>query len=134
MAHLFGQHAAFNLNDSVQALMIAVNNPAEPGRVQTWNQLSEWHSMNSLSDMVSTIAENEFGVKVEKQWIETPRMEHTGDHYYNYVTDKLKSLGYKPTRQIEQEISYMLENLLPMKDELFPLEAVVEPKIKFTNN
>lgn len=120
-----------SLNDSVQALMLAVNNPAEKGHVQVWNQLSEWYSMNSIAEMVSVIGKNCFGLDVEKKWIDTPRGEFTGKHYYHLVTDKLKSLGYEPTRKIEQEISYMLETLLPLKDELFPLEAVVEPEIIF---
>lgn len=127
------QRTFLALNDSIQALMIAVNNPAEKGHVQVWNQLSEWHKMNSIAEMISVIGRNCFGLDVDKKWIDTPRMEHTGDHYYNYKTDKLYGLGYKPTRKIEQEISYMFETLLPMKDELFPLEAVVEPKIRFRN-
>ena len=129
-----GEHkrSFLSLNDSVQALMLAVNNPAEKGHVQTWNQLSEWYSMNDLAKFIEEIGMSHFGIKVQHKWIDTPRMEHTGDHYYHYVTDKLKSLGYKPTRQVGQEIIYMLETLLPMKDELFPLESVVEPKIKFT--
>jgi UDP-sulfoquinovose synthase len=119
------------LNDSVQALMLAVNNPAERGHVQVWNQLSEWHSMNTIASMVSTVAESEFGLKKEVKWIDTPRMESTDGHYYNYITDKLRDLGYEPTRNIIVEIRHMFETLLPMKDELFPLENVVEPKIGF---
>ena len=127
------QRTFLSLNDSVQALMLAVNNPAEKGKVQVWNQLSEWHSMNSIADMVSIVAEDLFpmSLEVEKKWIETPRLEFTGDHYYNYISDNLKNLGYKPTRKIEEEITYMFETLMPMKDELFPLENVVEPKIGF---
>lgn len=129
-----GRHkrSFLSLNDSVQALMLAVKNPAQNGRVQTWNQLSEWWSMNGLASLVTRVAKDGFGLEVERTWIDTPRMEHTGEHYYHYVTDKLESLGYKPTRQVDQEVSHMFETLLPMKDELFPLESVVEPKIKFT--
>jgi len=127
------QRTFLSLNDSVQALMLAVKNPAEKGKVQVWNQLSEWHSMNSIADMVSIVAEDLFpmSLEVEKKWIETPRLEFTGDHYYNYISDNLKALGYEPTRKIEDEIVYMFETLMPMKDELFPLENVVEPKIGF---
>jgi len=60
-------------------------------------------------------------------------MEHTGSHYYHYVTDNLKALGYKPTRNVKFEILHMFETLMPMRDELFPLEAVMEPKIRFKN-
>jgi len=125
------QRGFLSLNDSVQALMIAVNNSAEYGHVQVWNQLSEWHSMNDVADMVGKVAKTGFGIDVQMENIETPRVEYTGEHYYNYVTDKLKGFDYKPTRSIEEEIDYMFRVLLPMKDELFPLEAVVEPKIIF---
>jgi UDP-sulfoquinovose synthase len=120
-----------SLNDSVQALMLAVNNPAEIGKVQVWNQLSEWHSINSIAAMIKIIAFNRFDLDVEIQHIDTPRSEFTGEHYYHYVTDKLKELGYELTRPFVNEIGYMFETLLPMKDDLFPLENVVEPKIGF---
>lgn len=120
-----------SLNDSVQALMLAVNNPAEVGKVQVWNQLSEWHSINAIAAMIKIVAFNRFGLDVKIQHIDTPRSEFTGDHYYHYVTDKLKELGYELTRPFVNEIGYMFETLLPMKDDLFPLENVVEPKIGF---
>lgn len=126
------QRGFLSLNDSVQALMIAVNNPAQAGSVQVWNQLSEWHSMNDIANMVGKVA-NDFGIEIQEEKIDTPRVEYTGEHYYHYVTDKLRNLNYKPTRTIEEEIDYMFRVLLPMKDELFPLEAVVEPKIIFNN-
>lgn len=120
-----------SLNDSVQALMIAYNNRANKGKPQVWNQLSEWHSMNDVAGMVTKVAKDSFGMEVNYNWIDTPRMEYTGDHYYHYVTDKLKGLGYEKTREMTQEIMYMFEILLPMKGDLFPLESVVEPKISF---
>ena len=119
------------LNDCVQALMIAYYNKADRGHAQVWNQLSEWHSMNDLAGMVVKVGKDLYGMDTEVSWIDTPRMEHTGEHYYHYVTDKLKALGYEKTREMTQEIMHMFETLLPIKDELFPLEAVVEPKIKF---
>ncbi len=120
------------LNDCIQALMIAYYNRAHRGHAQVWNQLSEWRSMNELASLVMNIGREYFSLEVNQERIPTPRMEHTGDHYYHYVTDKLKSLGYEPTREIGQEIIHMFDTLLPLKEELFPLEEVVQPKIKFT--
>ena len=124
------QRGFISLNDSVQALMIALNNEPSRGRVQVWNQLSEWHSMNDIADMVIEVG-NKMGLNVRKQHIDSPRSEFTGDHYYNYKTDVLKNLGYKPTRTIKQEVKYMFENLLPRKNELDLLRTVVIPKIKW---
>lgn len=122
------QRGFLSLNDSVQALEIAVNNPAQEGHVQVWNQLSEWHSMNDVADMVVR-ALGKRGVEVKTCHIDSPRTEYTGEHYYRYIIQKLSKLGYKPTRTIEEEVEYVYNLLLPYKDRLDPLRNVVMPKI-----
>jgi len=97
-----------SLNDSIQALMIAINNKPTQGETRVWNQLSEWHSMNDIAKMVQDVGRFE-GLDVKTQHIKTPRNERTDDHYYNYKTDILKSLGYKRTRSIKDEIKYCLK-------------------------
>lgn len=124
----YHQRGFLSLNDSVQALEIAVNNIALKGHVQVWNQLSEWHSMNEIADMVS---ETINGVKIIH--IDSPRNEYTGEHYYKYKIDKLKNLGYIPTRSIETEIKYIYNLLKSRKKELEPLLNGVMPKIKWKN-
>lgn len=127
-----GEHkrSFLSLNDSVQALMIALKNPAENGLVQTWNQLSEWHSMNEIASMVVESGK-EIGLDVDTQWIDTPRAEYTGDHYYKFITEKLTSKGYNPTRTIKEEIKYCLEILKPFKNRLDKYRDCVIPKINF---
>ena len=127
-----GEHkrSFLSLNDSVQALKIAVDNPAEPMLVQTWNQLSEWHSMNDIAEMVIE-AGDELGIPVKAQWIDTPRAEYTGEHYNNFVTENLTSKGYIPSRTIKEEIKYCLELLRPFKEELEKFKGVVMPRIHF---
>jgi UDP-sulfoquinovose synthase len=127
-----GEHkrSFLSLNDCVQALMIAVDNPPEPMLVQTWNQLSEWHSMNDVAKMVID-AGYDINLDVTAQWIDTPRVEYTGDHYYNFVTDKLTSKGYMPTRTIKEEIKYCLEIIKPYKNDLQKFKHVVLPRINF---
>lgn len=127
-----GKHkrSFLSLNDSIQALMIALYNKPEAGKVQTWNQLSEWHSMNDIALMVKN-ASLEIGIDVDIQHIETPRMEYTGEHYYNFITENLKSKGYIPTRTINEEIKYVINNLKIYKETLDKYKDVVIPKIKF---
>ena len=121
------QRGFISLNDSIQAMMLAVENEAEPGKVQVWNQLSEWYSMTDIANMVI----NSAGKPVEVTHIPTPRNEYTGEHYYHYVTKKLKALGYVPTRTIEQEIRYTMGVLSTEITRLQPLKDVVIPKIKW---
>ena len=122
------QRGFISLNDSVQALMLAVRNEPPQGHVQVWNQLSEWHSMNEIAGMVIEVAESR-GLKVSAQHIESPRTEYTGNHYYKYSTEKLASLGYEPTRTIYQEVDYVFDVLATC--DLDDLKDVVIPKIKW---
>lgn len=129
-----GKHkrSFLSLNDSVQALMIALENEPEKGEVQTWNQLSEWHSMNDIADMVVSACD-ELGICVDKQHIPTPRMERTNEHYYNFITENLTSKGYKPTRTINEEIKYVIEKLKKYEYDLDKYRSVVIPRINFRN-
>jgi UDP-sulfoquinovose synthase len=123
------QRGFISLNDSIQALMIAVENEPESGHVQVWNQLSEWHSMNEVAGMVIEVAESR-GMEISAQHIASPRTEYTGNHYYKYSTEKLASFGYKPTRTIYQEVDYVF-NVLADTNEYYDLKDVVIPKIKW---
>jgi len=102
-----GEHKRgfLSLNDSIQALLIAIKNKPIKGRTQVWNQLSEWHSINNIALMVQQVG-MKLGYDVKTTKIKTPRSESTDNHYYNYKTDILKSFGYKPTRTIKEEIEY----------------------------
>jgi UDP-sulfoquinovose synthase len=132
-----GEHkrSFLSLNDSIQALMIALKNPPEKGVVQTWNQLSEWHSMNDIAQMVIDEGRenglNELGLEITAQWIDTPRVEFTGDHYYNFVTENLTNKGYVPTRTIKEEIGYTIKKLFIYKNHLDKYRNVVIPRIIF---
>ena len=121
-----------SLNDSIQALMIAVKNKARKGHVQVWNQLSEWHSMDDIANKVIEEA-SKLSIKVEKQYINTPRNEKTGEHYYNFITKKLDDFGYIPTRSIAEEIRYVITALNDKlnDNDKSVLRKVVIPKIKW---
>lgn len=119
------QRGFLTLNDSIQALMLAIENEAKPGKVQTWNQLSTWHSMNDLADMIEKY------ISIRRDYIPSPRKEFTGDHYYKYVTDNLKNLGYNPTRTLEQEIEYMIKNIHIDDNLKESLKKLVKPKVRF---
>lgn len=123
------QRGLIALNDSVQALELAVDNPADKDKPQVWNQLSEWSSINKLATIVTEVMAKK-DIKVTVQHINTPRNEQTTDHYYNYITEKLNALGYVKSRGIAEEVSYVSELLDAnyIKD----LGSVVIPKITWS--
>lgn len=122
------QRAFLSLNDSIQALEIAINNPAEKGVVQSWNQLSEWHTMEKVAEMVKSCIEGSTTVNIP-----SPRQEFTGGHYYHFETNKLKALGYEPTRTILEEIEYMKGDINITDKNREQLISVIKPKVDFKN-
>jgi nucleoside-diphosphate-sugar epimerase len=120
------------LNDSIQCLMIAIENPPEDVNYRTWNQLDESFSMNELANKVMKVFKSK-GKKISKKYIPSPRKESVDDHYYNPITDMLPSLGFKQTRYIEDEVEYLIDVLTPHKEKIKKLEKVVMPIIKWSN-
>jgi UDP-sulfoquinovose synthase len=117
------------LNDAVQCLMLAIENPPNKGEYRTWNQLDEVWNIVALAGAVDRVAKK-FGIRVEKTHIPSPRAERTDGFEYNPYVEKLLHLGFEQTRQVEDEVEYAFRILAPYaKTELFPLQNVVIPKI-----
>jgi UDP-sulfoquinovose synthase len=83
-----------NLVDTIQCVELAVANPAEAGEMRVYNQFTEQFSVRELAELVQK-AGADFGVDVEINTIENPRVE-LEDHYYNPTHTKLLDLGLKP--------------------------------------
>ena len=121
------QRGFLPLNDSIQCLMIAIENRAKGYR--TWNQFATFYSISKLANTVQKIFLEYFHMKVNIEYIPTPRTENTNSVYYNPKVDKLKELGFQQTRTIFQEIRYILDTV--GDTDLSTLEKVVMPKIKW---
>lgn len=121
-----------SLYDSVQCLMIAVNNPPKEGEYRTWNQLVNVYSMNEVADIVIDAAEY-YSKKIEKVHIESPRVEDTSDFYYKPTIDTLRKLGYvNDGTTMFDEALYIFEHFEknPMDEEdKKKLRNVIMPKI-----
>ena len=118
------------LNDSIQCLMIAIDNPAKNSRYRTWNQLDTVHSMNDLADTITQVA-YDMDIKASKVNIKSPRVEATNDHYYVPVVKALKKMGFKPTRSLKEESRFILEMLYKYRERLGDLYEVIMPNIKW---
>ena len=116
------------INDSIQCLMLAIENPPEVGVYNTWNQLDTVHTMNDIVGKVRRVAK-EFGLKASKLHMESPREEAVDDHYYNPIVNKLRNLGFKPTVSMEEEMRFLFKTLIKDVNRLKELESVVMPKI-----
>lgn len=105
------------LNDSVQCLMLFIKTPAKGFRYV--NQLANTYSINDIAKMIKKI-----NPKTEFEYMESPRVEDTNDFYYNVSTDTLKGLGFKNTRNIEDELKYCY-NLIDKENIVYPKENFI---------
>ena len=127
-----GEHRRgfLSLNDSVQCLMLAIENEPKYGEYRTWNQLDTTYSIKEVAQEVAEAAvEFDETNIVEFSYIESPRVEDTSDFYYKPIVEKLKKLGFKPTRSIKDEALYLF-NILNI-DEILSLGADMIPNIKW---
>lgn len=90
-----GQTRGFlNIVDTLQCVELATLHPAEPGEFRVFNQFTEQFSVLELAEVV-VHAGMEYGLKVELDHVDNPRVE-AEDHYYNAKHTKLLDLGLKP--------------------------------------
>ncbi len=114
------------LIDSIQCLTIAIANPPDKGEYSVFNQLSETYQVNELAKIVQDVSRKR-GIDVEIEAIENPRVEKE-NHFYEVEVEKLPSLGFNQTRNIEEEIAIMLNDLLRFKQRILAKKQVILPK------
>lgn len=128
-----------SLNDSIQALMIAIENDDISNfdsdfSPRVWNQLSFWMSMNELAELIKNISLKEFNKNVKISHIKNPRNEKTTEPlHYSYKTDILKSYGYNPSVNIKDEILYTMKKIYYYSDLYKPkaLEKIWKNNVRF---
>lgn len=105
-----------NLEDTLQCVELAMNNPVEAGQLRILNQFTELLSVNDLAEKVQRVG-NRMGLKVQVKAIENPRKEKE-DHYYNPKHHGLQELGLKPHLMTDDVIAQMLERVIDYKDRI----------------
>ena len=127
---LGGQTRGFlALNDSIQCISLLLENPPDDGEYKVVNQFQEQYNVSDLAQRVQKIG-NKKGLDVEIKQIENPRLEMES-HYYQADHEKLKELGFKPTRHIDDEIGLMLEDLLTHKERIMEKKKSIIKKVKW---
>ena len=105
------ERAYLNINDVLQCLKIALENPAKPGEFKVRNQFTEFKSINDLAKIVKeALAELNIDSKLEN--IKNPRVEEE-KHYYNPINKSFIDLGLKPVKISKEVILEIAKYLLP---------------------
>jgi UDP-sulfoquinovose synthase len=116
-----------NIRDTMRCVELAAMNPAVPGEMRVFNQLTEVFSLGELATTVQQ-AGRSVGYNVELQQIDNPRVE-AEDHYYNPAHTKLRDLGLVPTLLSEELVGTMLQEVERFKDRI--LEGHLDPRIRW---
>ncbi|MDA9052926.1 NAD-dependent epimerase/dehydratase family protein [Planktomarina temperata] len=105
-----------DLRDTLQCVRLAAENPAQPGELKIFNQLTETFTVNELAERVM-LAGNHFGLNVKIKSIPNPRKEKE-EHYYNPTHRGLLDLGLKPHYMTEEVLCKMLERIVENRDRI----------------
>ena len=101
------QRGFLPLQDSIQCLTLAIENPPNQGEYRTLNQFESVHKIRELAKMVQNIVPS-----IPLNYVPNPRTESL-EHYYNPTHEKLFQLGYVPTTDIQGEITKLVNQLKP---------------------
>jgi UDP-sulfoquinovose synthase len=99
-----------NLNDTLQCVGLAAENPADAGELKIYNQLTETFTVSELATLVASAA-GSMDIDVQIDSIENPRKEKE-EHYYNPTHTGLTDLGLTPNLLTEAVLVSMLERVV----------------------
>lgn len=83
-----------NINDTLQCVNLAMENPALSGDLKIYNQIMETFTANELAEKIAKVG-TERGHDVVIEHIENPRKE-AEEHYYNPTYQGLRDIGVVP--------------------------------------
>ena len=117
------------LEDSMQSLRLAVENPPRPGEYRVFNQFDAAYSVNELAELTHRVA-HEFGLSPTIEHPSDPRVE-AEQHYYHPLHDNLISLGYRRTRALEEVVREIFHDLIRFRRRLEARRYVVMPTVQW---
>lgn len=99
------------LRDAMQCITRLISAPPEPGEYEVVNQVTDVFSVLQIAQMVATIG-REFGLDVEVQRIENPRVE-AEEHPYEVIHEKLReNFGFASESGFAEEVRQLFRQLL----------------------
>ncbi len=117
------------LEDSMQSLRLAVENPAAAGEYRVFNQFDAAYSVKELAERVAKIA-TELGLNPTIEHPADPRVE-AEQHYYNPIHEHLPRLGYRRTRELDDVMREIFHDLIRYRRRLVARQHVVIPTVNW---
>ncbi|HTT26526.1 MAG TPA: UDP-sulfoquinovose synthase [Thermoplasmata archaeon] len=119
------------LEDSMQSLRLAVENPPKSPEYRVFNQFDAAYSVNQLAEIVRAEADRR-GLHPVVEHPPNPRME-SEQHYYHPIHEHLPALGYQRTRLLEDVIREIFDDLTRFRRRLAARKHVVMPAVKWAD-
>ena len=110
------KRAFLNIQDTINCVQIASDNPAKKGEFRVFNQFTDFSSLNEMANKIKNY-EDQNNLKPEISHVVNPRIEEE-DHYYNPKNTSLISLGLKPIEFNENEIDKIFKVVKKNKDKI----------------
>jgi UDP-sulfoquinovose synthase len=117
------------LVESMRCLTLALENPPRVGEYRVFNQFAQVYNICELALKVQKVAHS-LGLKVDVGNLENPRDE-LEKHYYNPQHQHLMGLGYKPSQDVEVEVSVMIQDLLRYRDRIQAKKEILIPELRW---
>jgi UDP-sulfoquinovose synthase len=119
------------LNDSIQCISLLLEKPAEMHEYRVVNQFDQQYNVTELAEKIANIG-NKKDLEVKISHIDNPRVEKE-KHYYKADHTKLKELGFIPTRNIDDELKIMIDDLLNYKERISEKKQSIIKDLKWKN-
>jgi len=110
------KRAFLNIQDTINCVQIASDNPAKKGEFRVFNQFTDFCSLNDMANKIKEFGDKK-DLKPKVSHVENPRIEEE-DHYYNPKNTSLISLGLEPIKFNENEIDKIYKVTQKYKDKV----------------
>ena len=110
------KRAFLNIQDTINCVQIASDNPAAKGEFRVFNQFTEFCSLNEMANKIKKYGDQN-DLNPEISHVSNPRIEEE-EHYYNPKNTSLISLGLKPIEFNEKEIDKIFKVVQKHKDKV----------------
>jgi UDP-sulfoquinovose synthase len=105
-----------NLQDTMQCVYLSAMQPAGPGELRVFNQVTETFAVIQLAEMVKRVGDN-LGYTVKINHMENPRVEKD-EHYYNPTYTGLVEMGLQPHYLNDDTLAQMFKVIGQFKDRI----------------